>query len=607
MGQHVLGGITVQQAIFFGILIVAFGLLITERLRIDVIAILLIVALNVTGMLSTEDALRGFSSEPAIVIASVFVLSAGLYRTGLADAVGRLMAHLAGATLGRMLAVIMPISALFSSVTHHVTITAVMLPITLSLSRHGKISPSKLLMPLAVASSLGTTITVLGAPSFLVASQLLQQAGRPGLAIFSIAPIGLALTAAGTLYMALLGRFILPERSGAEDASTRFRLEEYFTELRIVPDSRLAGKTIEELQEAPEYTFTVMGLLRNGHWMYGFRRDRVLEAGDLLLVRASPDDLLAIRQESGVELEPVVQYGENKGGAEGNEEEPDAEDALVQVIVAPQSTLAGRTLSQVDFRRRYGAVVLGMWRKESFVPEELAQTRLQSGDVLVLQGERDALERVSEDPAFLLMVPFQGESRRPRRAIVSGLVMTGAIVAAATGVLSLGMAALTGAVAMVLCGCLTPNQAYRAIDQRMYIFIAGAIPLGTAMQKTGSADLLAGWLKAGVLGWSQSLVLFAIFMAVGVLVQFMGSDSATVALFAPVAIALGAALQQPPEVYVVTVAMAAVTATMTPMGHHNLIIYGPGGYKFFDYTKVGTPLTVVLGAIVAIIAPLLWR
>jgi len=285
----------------------------------------------------------------------------------------------------------------------------------------------------------------------------------------------------------------------------------------------------------------------------------------------------------------------------------DVEDSMVQAVVAPQSSLIGRTLSQVGFQRRYQAVVLGLWRREGFVPEELAMTPLRSGDVLVLQGSDDALQRLSEDRDFLMMVPFQGEARRPRKALLAGLIMGGTVALAATQVLSLGLAALTGAVAMVLLGCVTPNQAYRAIDQRMYLFIAGAIPLGTAMEKTGTAKLLAGWMKAGMAGWQESFVLFAIFMVVAVIVQFMGSDSATVALFAPVAIAFGAALNVAPEPFVIAVTIAAIAATLTPMSHHNLIIYGPGGYKFFDYTKVGTPLTLLIGVLVALIAPMLWR
>lgn len=597
---------TLQQAIFFGILIVAFGLLIAERIRVDVLAILLILALALSRILKPEEALSGFASEPAIVIAAVFVLSAGLYRTGLSEMMAELIARMAGQSSVRMLAVMMPIVALMSAFTHHVTITAVMLPVALSLAKRSDLPPSKLLMPLAFGSSFGTTITVLAAPSFLIASQLLRQAGRPGLSVFSPAPLGLAITVAGTLYMLFVGRFLLPDRQGAEDSDQRFRLDEYFTELRVLPESPLLGKTIDEVQAGRGYDFAVVGRRREGEWLHGFLREQPLEAGELLLVRATPDDLLAIRQEKGVELEPIVQYGEHHDESNSHEQ-PDVEDSMVQVVVAPQSGLVGRTLSEVDFRRRYEAVVLGLWRRQSFVPEELAMTPLQAGDVLVLQGESEALQGLADDADFLMMVPFQGEARRPRKAILAGLMMAGTVALAASQVVSLGIAALSGAIAMVVSGCVTPNQAYKAIDQRMYLFIAGAIPLGTAMQKTGAAELLAGWMKVGMAGWQESLTLFVIFMAVGVIVQFMGSDSATVALFAPVAIAFGAALNAPPEPFVIAVTMAAIVATLTPMSHHNLIIYGPGGYKFFDYTRVGAPLTVLIGVLVAFMAPLLFR
>ncbi len=225
----------------------------------------------------------------------------------------------------------------------------------------------------------------------------------------------------------------------------------------------------------------------------------------------------------------------------------------------------------------------------------------------MLQGDEDALDRVAEDRDFLMMAPFHGEARPRRKMWVAAAIMLAAILAAAFNVLSIEIAALAGATGMVLARCLTPGQAYRAIDGRIYVFIAGAIPLGAAMQKSGAADLLAGWLQQVVGGWSQLVILLVIFAIVGVLTQFM-SDAATTALFAPVAMALAQALGQPPEPYVVTVAMAAVASFLTPIGHHgNLLVYGPGRYQFADFVRVGAPLTVVVAVIVVFLAPLLWR
>jgi di/tricarboxylate transporter len=261
----------------------------------------------------------------------------------------------------------------------------------------------------------------------------------------------------------------------------------------------------------------------------------------------------------------------------------------------------------VDFRRRYGVLVLGLWRRSITQPEQLGRTRLREGDVLVLQGNEDALARVSADRDFLLLVPFQAETRRRHKALLAAGIMLATIGLASSGWKPLPITMMIGAAAMLLTGCLTIRQAYRAIDAPMYLFVAGAIPLGLAMSKSGTADLLAGLIVGTVGGWREVILLFTLFVIVGVAVQFMGSDSATTALFGPMAIALAQGLGRAPEVYVVTVAVAAVTATLTPMAHHNLVIYRPGGYRFFDYTRVGAPLTLLIGAIVALLAPRLWQ
>ena len=602
-GRDLPGDLTTQQLSFFVILIVAFGLLVTERLRNDIVAVLIVLALYATHVLKPKQALSGFSSEPAIVVAAIFVLTGALHHTGLSETIGAWIGRLAGRSFNRAILVIMPSVAFLSAFTHHVTTTAAMLPITLDLSRERDIPPSKLLMPLSFAASLGTTITIIGAPAFLIASGVLTEAGRPGLGIFSIAPIGLALSLAGTLFVLLAGRFLLPARKGTMDTSSHFRLDDYFTELTILPDSPYLGKTVAEAEKDDQYQFQVAGWMRNGRRMQRSTGEERLQEGDVLLVRTTPEEMLTIRQDAGVELHPVAKYGGDVASPDGEVEDPT--DVLVQAVVAPRSDLTGRTLGEIDFRRRFGALVVGLWRQDGIVREELARTRLRSGDVLVLQGDDDALARVANDRGFQMLVPFHAEARLRRKARLAGLIML--LTVAAAAFINLVMAVLAGAVAMILTGCLTPRQAYRAIDARIFIFIAGAIPLGTGMEQSGSAEKLAGWLEKAVGGWNQWLVLFVIFSIVAVLTQFM-SDAATVALFGPVAVALSEALGQNPEPYVVTVAMAAVAAFLTPIGHHgNLLIYGPGGYRFVDFVRVGAPLTLVVGLIVTVLAPLIWR
>jgi di/tricarboxylate transporter len=590
------------EVAFFAILLTSFALLISERLRNDLVAVLVVLALAVSGVLKPAEALAGFASEPAIVVAAIFVLSAGVHRTGLSDTLGRWIGRWAGRGLTRAIAVIMPSVALLSAFTHHLTTTAVMLPVTLELSRERGLPASKLLMPLSFAASLGTTITIIGAPAFLIANSVLQQAGRPGLHVFSIAPIGLALTAAGTLFMLLIGRRLLPARQGAEDAGSRFRLDEYFTELTVRESSRLAGRSVADLEADDRHHVRVVGLVRDGHRVRRPLASQSLRAGDVLLVRTTPEQLVAMRDERDVELHPVTQY--QPAGGDARDEDPAGQ--LVQAVVAPGSDFVGRTIADVDFRRRYGVIVLGLWRQQGWLDQEIAQTRLRAGDVLVLQGDDEALARVGADPGILMIVPFHGEARQRRRAPLAGLIVVVTVALTAANVLSIEMAGLAGAVAMVLTGCLTAGQAYHAIDARIYVFLAGAIPLGTGMRVSGAAERVAGWLQVAVGDWNQTAVLLALFGVVAVVTQFV-SDSATTALFAPVAAALAGGLGHAPEPYVVTVAMASVVSFLTPIGHHgNLLVYSPGGYRFVDFVRVGTPLTLVAAVVVALLTPLVF-
>jgi len=600
-----IGYLNANQLSFIVILVLTFGLLVTERIRNDIVAMLIVLALVVTGVLSPSEALSGFSSEPAIIVVSIFIISGAFHQTGLAEKIGVRISGLAGSSYSRILSVIMSSVALLSAFTHHVTTTAVMLPVTLDLARKRNIPASKLLMPLSFAASLGTTITIIGAPAFLIASDILQRAGRPELGIFSVTPIGLSLSVMGVLFMLLIGRFLLPVRESTEEPANRFRLDNYITEIKILPDSPFVGKTTEEITADGHYHFTVVGWFRSGRKLHGLFSPRQLKEGDVLLIITTPEDVVAFREEPGIELHPVAQYGIDPANSGGGKEK-DVTEQLVQVVVAPTSEIIGSTIRDIDFLWRYGAIVVGLWRQEGFLRQELASIRLAAGDVLVLLGDEESLARISQDHAFLMMVPFHGELQLRRKARLAAGIMLATIVVAVFNIISLEIIMLAGAVAMVQSGCITARQAYQAIDARIYVFIAGAISLGTAMQKSGVAGLLAHWLHSVMAGWSTLFILLVIFAIVAAVTQFM-SDAATTALFAPVAVSLAQAMGHSPEAYAVTVAMASVVAFLTPIGHHgNLLVYGAGGYRFIDFIRVGTPLTVLAALVVTVLAPLFW-
>ena len=600
-------GLTMAQLTLLLIIAGAFILLLTERIRIDITALLIIVALGITGILSPAEALSGFGSEPAIVVAAIFVLSGAMYTTGLSDRLGLWIGRLAGSSSQRMIAVIMTAVAALSAFTHHLTITAVMLPVTLKLSQDHDVPASRLLMPMSLAASLGTTITILGAPAFLISDRLLRQAGRPGLGIFSIAPIGIVLTIVGTLFILVVGRFLLPSRSGQRQDSNeaRFQLDGYYTEMILSEASEFIGQTLADMQAKNIARFQVTGWLRQGRARTRPYDQKHLQANDVLLIRTSPNELATIQQQPGIDLHPIFKYKNGNTAAVSNPDNPE-EDTLIQAVIAPGSELVDRSIGQVNFLERYGLIVVGIWRRSAWLRAELSRVRLHEGDVLLLHGGADAFERLGKDRSFLMLVPFQGEPFRRHRAPLAGLIMIVSIIVAALGVIPVEIALLAGALAVILTRCVTIQQAYRTIDIRIYVFIAGAIPLGLAMQSTGVSDLLAQGLYSFLAGWPPSLILFLLFIGAALVTQMM-SDAGTVALMGPVAISLALALGHAPEAYVVVVAMAAVASFLTPIGHHgNLLIYGPGGYQFSDFIKVGAPLTLLVAIVTTLMVQVIW-
>ena len=601
-----LSGIELNQLYLLLILIGSIVLFFTEWIRIDLTAVLIIVMLGLTGLLAPEDALSGFSSEPAILLASVFVLNGALYHTGLSERLGNWIKQLAGKSLERAIGVVMPCVALLSAFTHHVTITGLMLPPLLKLSRETEIPASKLLIPLSFAASLGTTITIIGAPAFLIADGLLRQAGTSGLGIFSIAPIGLAISLAGTIFFLLVARFLLPAHRGDEDSIDHFRMEGYYTELVILSDSPLIGKTIREIEETQPTDFKVSAWYRNGRARNRPFRGKKTQEGDVLVIRTNPDKLATIEKEPGIAIQPLEKYRETAPSQENENSKEDLSTRLVQSVIAPRSELIGRTIGGVDLLSNYGVIVVGLWRRNGWLRTEISRVRLREGDVLVMTGDADSLKRIAENPSFLMLVPFRGEPKPLHKARLAGAIMILSAAIATLNIFPIEIVFLTGALVMVLTGCISLQQAYQSIDTRIYVFIAGAIPLGLAMQKTGTANLLAGWLQSLVSGWDIQWILLALFLTVGLITQIM-SDAATTALFGPIAIALAQGLGLRPEPFVVTVAMAAVTSFFTPIGHHgNLLVYGPGHYQFGDFVKVGVPLTIAVAIIVSLMAPMLW-
>jgi di/tricarboxylate transporter len=592
-----------QQIAFLVILALALYLFASEKLRVDVTAMLVLLVLVVTGVLDPKVALSGFASEPAIIVAAVFVISGGLNATGITERIGWWIGRVAGRTEARGVAVVMPAVAALSAFTHHVMVTAMMVPIVLRHARESGLPASRLLMPMSLAASLGTTLTLVSAPAFLLADNMLDRAGTGGLGIFSVTPIGVSLLVLGVGYM-LLARWFLPKRSGEQGDDSYLRLDRYRTELLVVEDSTWASHPIAELQKGLGESFRLIGWMRQGKMRNEFNADTPLEVGDILLADAAADDLMTLHDDEGIDLHAIARYGETV--VDDSEGSSESQAQLIQAVVAPGSEFIGRSVRELDFRRRFKAVIVGLWRRGGVLPPRLSDTRLRAGDVMVLWGAQSQLSELSAHHGFLMLVPFAGEARRKFRAPLALLILLATVIAAATEWLPAQLAFLFGAVLMVATRCVAVEQAYREIDMRIFVMIAGIIPLGIAMEQTGTAELLARGLAQIVTGWPALAVLLVMFSVAAVLTQIM-SDAATTALLGPIAIALAQSLGLPPTPFVVCTALGAVVAFLTPIGHHgNLLVLGPGQYRFGDFLRIGLPLTVLIALVSAWMARWLW-
>ncbi len=586
-----------HQILFLLILAGSLYLFVSERLRVDVTAMLTLLALVLTGVLDSKQALSGFASEPAIIVAAVFVISGALAATGITERLGQWIGRAAGQREWRAVLVIMPAVAALSSFTHHVMVTAMMLPIVTRFAQARGLSPSKLLMPMSLAASLGTTLTLVSAPAFLLAADLLERSGSGELHIFSITPIGLALVAISIPYM-MVARWLLPHRAGQAAGDDWMQLGSYRTELRIVEGGRWSTRPLAELRRALGGSFKLHGWMRDGH----VRRDLVdgspLIAGDVLLVETSADALASLHDDPGLDLNALARFESHVDG--------DGEPQLVQALVAPASEFIGRSIRELDFARRFHAVVAGLWRRRGPQSLRLADVRLREGDLLVLFGRASRLAELASHHGFLMLMPFGGEAKRRLRAPLALAILAATVVAAATEWLAAPLAFLFGAVAMVATRCVDVDRAYREIDVRVFVMIAGVIPLGVAMESTGTAQLLANGLLRVVADWPALAVLLVMFGVAALLTQIL-SDGATTVLLAPVALNLAHGLHLAPTPFVVCTALGAVVAFLTPIGHHgNLLILGPGQYRFGDFLKIGLPLTVLIALVCAWMARWLW-
>ncbi|MEZ4599964.1 MAG: SLC13 family permease [Syntrophotaleaceae bacterium] len=586
-----------EIAIVLAILSATILLFATEWLRMDITSLLALLALAATGLLSPEEAFSGFSNPAVITVAAMFIISTGISNTGATGQLGERLIRMAGKSLPRLIAVIMACVALFSAFMNNIGSTAVLMPVVISIARQLNLSPSKLLIPLASGSLLGGVCTLIGTPPNILMNSLLKQYAGQSFNMFSFAPVGLTVATAGILYMAFLGHRLLPLRKSGK-LTEEYQVKEYITEIEIQENSPLVGQTITHSRLERDFNLKVRAILRGHQKLPQPRGNRKLRQGDVLLLEGNPEGILKVMQTKGLKLIP-------------EQDNPPAEKmdenlVVMEASLTPNSDLVGKTLRQVQFHESHGLNVLALWRQGAPMVKKVDRVSLKFGDVLLLQGPKERIIHLGKAHGFLLMGGIPPVSYHPHRAPFALGALIGVILLAATGILPIMLAATLGALAMVFFRCLTIQEAYESIDWGIILLIAGTLPLGLALEKTGAALILADLVLNlfGPLGpW---VVLAAFFLLTSLLTEVM-SHAAAAVLIAPIVFHAAQELEVSPKPFFMAVALAASSCFMTPISHQsNALVMGPGGYRFFDYTKVGAPLNLLVWILGTLLIPLVF-
>ena len=586
-----------EIALVLTILLLAVLLFASELLPMDLTSMLVLLVLAATGLVSVQEAFSGFSNPAVITVAAMFIISAGISHTGAMSRVGERMISLADGSEPRLIAVIMTTVAIFSAFINNIGATAVLMPVVASVARKLNIGPSKLLIPLAFGSLLGGVCTLIGTPPNILMNTLLRQYSGESFAMFDFTPIGLAIATSGILYMALFGRKLLPLRKAGK-LTEEYQVKEYITEVEILAKSPIIGQTIARSRLARDFNLKIRAIVRGGQKIPQPHGNSKLREGDILFLEGNPEGILKVMKAKGLELIPERDNPPPK--------KPTEEMVVVEASLAPNSDLVGRTLSQVSFRESHGLNVLALWRQGAPVVRQVDKVVLKFGDVLLLQGPLKRVLHLGRGHGFLLLGGVPPVPYRPRRAPLALIILLAVILLATLGVLPIMLAAGLGAAAMVLGRCLTVQEAYESIDWRIIILIAGTLPLGLAMENSGAAQLIADQMLKVVGPFGPWVVLGAFFFLTSLLTEIM-SHAATAVLIAPIAYHTALTLGVDPKPFFMTVAIAASSCFMTPISHQsNALVMGPGGYRFFDYSRVGAPLNLLVWMLGTLLVPLLF-
>lgn len=599
-----------QLIITFAILIAALILFLVDKVPSDLVALLVVVALGVSGVLTTQEAFSGFSRSAVITIMAIFILAEALQKTGVTEQVGNILLKVGGKSELRLVVVVMMAGAFLSLFMNNIAAAAVLLPAASGAAKKADVNTSKLLMPLAFGTILGGMATLL-TTSNIVINSILHDNNIEGFSLYDFAPVGIPMVIAGVLYVAFIGRKFLPGDSPIErtlapnkeeqsDLITAYHLDENLFRARVPEKSSLIDKPLSESHLREDFGVSVVAIERKNKKMFALSPETEIKDGDTLVLEGDEDDFKKRDVEPFMEFLPASEWSEN------DLQSPRVE--VVEAMLAPRSRLIGETLRSAHFREKYGMTALAVWRGDQEIIVDLAEIPLAFGDALLLQGTREKIALLGDDPEIILLASKEEtaitvpEKGRAALMIFVATIVLAVILPDLTGAVMLG-----GALAMMLTRILTTEQAYSSIGWNSIFLVAGMLPMGIALTKTNAAGLMANEVVAVFGGYGSLALLAALFVVTTLLVQAV-NGAVVAAVIAPVAIRIAEQTQINPRALAMGVALATSMAFITPLGHPvNVLVMSPGGYNFRDYMRIGIPLSLILFAVAMIFLPLFWR
>lgn len=591
-------------AIVLILLFVALVLFATEKIPVDIVGIILVIGLVLTGVLTVKQGVAGFGDDIIVTIAGLFVLTGGLVKTGIVDLIGRRLYKIAGDSEFVLTALIMIVAAMSAAVLKNTTTTAMFVPVVIGLANRAKISPSKLLMPLAFGAILGGSCTLIGTSTNLAVSGAFQRYGYAPFTMFELTPVGVITVIFGLIYMLFIGRKLLPNRGGEDSFTEKYSIREYVSEVLVLPTSQLVGKTLSEADLNSELDLNVMGIIR------GENDSRVIplpdieiKANDLLIVKGAIADILRVKEDASLKIK--ADFVLNDDLLESGDVE------LFEVMIMKDSKIVGQTLQTLNFRQTYDLTVLAINHHGETFFEKISDVKLKFGDVLLVQGKRKKIEPFVFDRELLLLEDVSASSMRTDKrkwAIAAfGLFLGLSVAKIAIGLdIPLTINVLLGVLLLLATKTVRYNELYSLINFPLLVLIACMMSFGVAMENTGTDVYLARYIQIYVGDYGGTAVLAGFFILTVALTQPMSNQAAALVVL-PIAVKTAVALGLNPRTFAIGITYAASFSFITPLEPACVLVYTPGGYKFMDFVKIGSILTVVVFIVSIILVPIFWN